>query len=128
MEKQTAVLGNFQITLPAPNGASVSVSGYVYEGESKESLDERMDLVRESLVRQQLILEVPVLEKEIQAMEHMLSNHQKAYADLLEKTKAKHKLTSQDEAAQKNYPIQIKQITSKIEEGRMKIAEVKKAA
>jgi chromosome segregation ATPase len=128
MEQQTAVLGNFQITLPAPNGASVSVSGYVYESESLESLNERMDTCREALLRQQAILEIPVLKKEVEALERMLDDHRKAYADLLERSKAKARLTSQDEASMRNLPVQIKQIESKLKEGQGKIASVQKAA
>jgi hypothetical protein len=128
MEQQTAVLGNFQITLPAPNGASVSVSGYVYESESMESLNDRMDLCREALVRQQAILEIPVLEKTIEAQSRMLDDHRKAYADLLERSKAKLRLTSQEQAQMTNLPVQIKQIEKYLQEGQSKIASVKKAA
>lgn len=128
MSEQTAVLGNFQINLPAPNGASVSISGYVYESESLESLNERMDTCREALIRQQAILEVPVLEKEVEALERMLEDHRKAYADLLERSKSKARLTSQDDASMRNLPVQIKQIEKKLAEGQSKIASVKKAA
>jgi glutamate mutase epsilon subunit len=128
MKDQTAVLGNFQINLPAPNGASVSISGYVYEAESLESLNERMDTCREALLRQQAILEIPVLEKTIEAQARMLEDHRKAYADLLERSKAKYKLTSQEQAQMTNLPVQIKQIEKYLEEGQAKIASVKKAA
>lgn len=128
MKDQTAVLGNFQINLPAPNGASVSISGYVYEAESLESLNERMDTCREALLRQQAILEIPVLEKAIEAQVKMLEDHRKAYADLLERSKAKYKLTSQEQAQMTNLPVQIKQIEKYLEEGQAKIASVKKAA
>jgi len=128
MKDQTAVLGNFQINLPAPNGAAVSISGYVYESESLESLNERMDTCREALLRQQAILEIPVLEKAIEAQVKMLEDHRKAYADLLERSKAKNKLTSQEQAQMTNLPVQIKQIEKYLDEGKAKIASVKKAA
>jgi len=128
MSEKTAVLGNFQINLPAPNGASVSISGYVYEDESLESLNERMDTCREALSRQQAILEVPVLQKEVEALERMLDEHRKAYADLLERFKVKDKLTSQEQAQLTNLPVQLKQIEAKLKEGQGKIASVKKAA
>ena len=128
MKDQTAVLGNFQINLPAPNGASVSISGYVYESESLESLNERMDTCREALLRQQAILEIPVLEKTIEVQAKMLEDHRKAYADLLERSKAKYKLTSQEQAQMTNLPTQIKQIEKYLDEGKAKIASVKKAA
>jgi predicted nucleic acid-binding Zn-ribbon protein len=128
VSERNAVLGNFQINLPAPNGASVSISGYVYESESLESLNERMDTCREALIRQQAILEVPVLQKEVEALERMLEDHRKSYDDLLERSKAKHKLTSQDDASMRNLPVQIKQIETKLKEGQSKISSVKKAA
>lgn len=122
------VLGNFQINLPAPNGASISISSYVIEGETPEGLNERMDVYREALIRQQAILEVPVLQKEVEALERMLEDHRKAYADLLERSKSKARLTSQDEASMRNLPVQIKQIETKLKEGVGKIQSVKKAA
>jgi hypothetical protein len=128
MEDKTAVLGNFAITLPAPNGASLSISGYVYEAESLESLNERMDTCREALIRQQAILEIPELGKKIEMLESMLNQHQKAYAALLEKKKVKAKLASAEESQLTNLPVQIKSITDELEKGKAKIAEVKKAA
>lgn len=128
MEQQTAVIGNFSITLPAPNGASLQVSGYMYDGESKESLDDRMDVCREALVRQQEILELPVIKREVEVYEKMLADVQKAYADLLGKKAKNEKLSSQDAAAMQNYPVQIKQVEGKLSEALSKIASVKKAA
>ena len=128
MENKTAVLGNFAINLPAPNGASVSISGYVYEAESLDSLNERMDTCREALLRQQAILEIPELSKKIEMLETMLVQHQKAYAALLEKKKLRTKLASAEESQLTNLPTQIKSITDELEKGKSKIAEVKKAA
>ena len=122
------VLGNFQFNLPAPNGATISISSYVIEGETPEGLNERMDAYREALLRQQAILEIPVLEKEIAVLEKMLNDHQLAYADVLEKKNGKGKVTSQEDASLRNLPIQIKQIQDKLDEGKGKIALVKKAA
>ena len=128
MEEKTAVLGNFAINLPAPNGASISISGYVYEAESLESLNERMDTCREALMRQQAILEVPELEKKIEMLNNMLDQHQKAYASLLEKKNGGRKLASAEEGQLTNLPIQIKSISAELDKGKAKIAEVKKAA
>lgn len=128
MSESTPVLGNFAINLPAPNGASVSISGYIYEAESLESLNERMDVAREALTRQQAILELPEIEKKIEMYETMLEQHQKAYAVLLEKKKAGTKVASQDQAQLTNLPVQIKQITTELEKGKAAVAKLKKAA
>jgi predicted nucleic acid-binding Zn-ribbon protein len=128
MSKETAVLGNFQINLPGPNGASLSISGYVYDAESAESLNTRMDVCREALARQQAILEIPVLEENIKQLERQLEVTQKAYAELLEKRKVNAKMSSQDQAAFSNYPQQIKFIQNELDKGKHKIESVKKAA
>lgn len=127
MSKETAVLGNFQINMPGPNGASLSISGYLYSDESKDSLDERMDLCRESLVRQQQALEIPVLEERMVQLERTKAQIMEAYADLLEKNKRK-TLPSAEASHLKNYPTQLKHIEEEIEKGKVKIASVKKAA
>jgi hypothetical protein len=128
MSEQTAVLGNFQINLPAPNGASVSISGYLYDSESLESLNGRMDVCREALVRQQAILELPEIEKKIEMYETMLDQHRKAYAALLEKKRGKTRLASQEEAQLTNLPIQVKSIEVELEKGKAAVAKLKKVA
>ena len=127
MEKETAVLGNFSLTLPGPNGASMQISGYVYADESLESLNQRMDTCREALIRQQEALEIPVLEERIKALEKQKEDVQRAYADLLEKQKAG-KLVSAEKPHLKNYPFMVKQLDEEIEKGRTKIAAVRKVA
>lgn len=127
MNKDTAVLGNFQINMPGPNGASLSISSYLYAGESQESLDSRMDLCRESLARQQQALEIPVLEERLVQLERTKVQIMEAYADLLEKQKRK-ALPSAEASHLKNYPTQLKHIDEELEKGRAKISSVKKAA
>lgn len=128
MEKQNAaVLGNFSITLPGPNGASLQISGYVYDGESKESLDDRFDVCREVLARQQQALEIPVLEERMAQLERQKQDVERAYADLLEKQKRK-TLASAEQPHLKNYPHMLKQLDEELEKGKAKIASVKKAA
>ena len=118
---------NFQITLPAPNGASLQISGYVYADESRDSLDERIDVMREVLVRQQQALEIPVLEERMAQLERTKVQIMEAYADLLEKQKRK-TLPSAEASHLKNYPTQLKHIEEEIEKGKAKIAVVKKVA
>lgn len=125
--ENTPVLGNFSITLPAPNGASLQISGYVYSDESKESLDERIDTMREVLVRQQEALEIPVLEERMSQLERTKIDIEAAYFNLLEKQKKK-SLPSAEEQHLRNYPNQIKHINDELAKGRDKIAKVRKVA
>ncbi|MCA8203198.1 hypothetical protein LGM71_19280 [Burkholderia sp. AU33545] len=129
------VIGNFSITLPAPNQAQLSASGYLVEGEDKASLDARMDTVREALQRQQRMLEIPVLEAHIEQYEKARDDIERAYADLLERQKAKtagkagaKALSSQDQANLKNAPQQLKGIEAELEKARKKIAAAREGA
>ncbi|WP_157646733.1 hypothetical protein [Burkholderia ubonensis] len=129
------VIGNFTITLPAPNQAQLSASGYLVEGESKDSLDRRMDLVREALQRQQRMLEIPVLEAHIEQWEKARDDVARAYADLLERQNAKaagkagsKALSSQEQANLKNAPQQLKGIEAELEKARKKIADARAGA
>ncbi|WP_193098017.1 hypothetical protein [Burkholderia sp. Z1] len=129
------VIGNFTITLPAPNQAQLSASGYLVEGESKDSLDSRMDLVREALQRQQRMLEIPVLEAHIEQWEKARDDVAHAYADLLERHNAKatgktgsKALSSQEQANLKNAPNQLKGIEAELVKARQKIADARAGA
>jgi predicted nucleic acid-binding Zn-ribbon protein len=123
MENTTAVLGNFSITLPAPNGAQLSISGYVYADESLESLNARMDTCRDALLRQQRVLEVPVLKEKLQMLEGTYADIARAYEDLLQRRKRGETLSSQDKASITNCPAQLKTIEKELEKARAKIAE-----
>ncbi|VWB67385.1 hypothetical protein [Burkholderia lata] len=129
------VIGNFTITLPAPNQAQLSASGYLVEGEDKASLDARMDTVREALQRQQRMLEIPVLEAHIEQWEKAHGDVARAYADLLERNKAKaagksgsKALSSQEQANLKNAPQQLKGIEAELEKARKKIDDARAGA
>lgn len=118
-----AILGNFEITLPAPNGASMRITSYLYEGESQESLDQRMDTCRESLLRQQQVLEKPILEEKVKMLKDQEKHVEQAYADLLEKNK-KRTLPSAEEQHLRNYPAQLKQIRQEIVKGLLKLEQI----
>jgi len=126
------VIGNFSITLPAPNQAQLSASGYLVEGEDKASLDARMDTVREALQRQQRLLEIPVLEAHIEQWQKAHDDVARAYADLLERSNARSSskagaksLSSQEQTNLKNYPTQLKGIEAELEKARKKIADAR---
>ncbi|RQN37366.1 hypothetical protein [Paraburkholderia tropica] len=126
------VIGNFSITLPAPNQAQLSASGYLIEGEDKASLDNRMDVVREALQRQQRLLEIPVLEAHIEQWQKAHDDMSRAYADLLERNNKRKKgdkeakaLTSQEQQSLSNAPTQIAGIQTELEKARKKIADAR---
>jgi len=115
------ITGNFEISLPAPDGASLRITGYVYAGEDVASLNARMDLCREAVRRQQRKLEVPAVEKTVEAMQSQVQTFKAAYKDVLEKKARQLKLTSQELTALENYPKQIAHMEKEIEKGRATI-------
>lgn len=117
------ITGNFEISLQAPDGAALRITGYVYAGEDTVSLNARIDLCRESLLRQRRKLEVPAIEKTMEAMEAQLGHVERAYGDLLEKKAGRDKMSSTDSTALLNYPQQIKHLTAEIAKGRATIAK-----
>jgi hypothetical protein len=129
MQKETIdtgsapITGNFEITLPAPNGASLRITGYVYAGEDNVSLNDRMDVCRDSLLRQQQVLEKPVLEERVKMLKEQEAHIEKAYVDLLEKNK-KRTLPSAEAQHLQNYPTQLKQIKAEILKGEAKLETI----
>ena len=122
----TAITGNFDISLPAPNGATLRITGYVYAGEAVDSLHARMDVCRDALLRQQQVLEKPVLEEKVKMLKEQEDHVNKAYLDLLEKNNTR-KLPASEEQHLKNYPLQLKQIKAEIAKGEDKLEAIKAA-
>mgnify|MGYP001567040976 CR=1 FL=1 len=122
----TAITGNFDISLPAPNGATLRITGYVYAGEDVASLNDRMDVCRGAVLRQQQILEKPILEEKIKMLHDQEMHVEKAYLELLEKNSSR-KLPASEEQHLKNYPLQLKQIKAEIAKGEDKLEAIKAA-
>lgn len=117
------ITGNFEISLQAPDGAALRITGYVYAGEAADSLNERVDICREVLLRQRRKLEVPALEKAMEANSDLLLQMRTAYASLLESKKSGKKLTSQELTQLANAPIQIKEMERRMQTGNDAIAK-----
>ena len=56
------VTGNFSIQATMPNGKTINVSGYLYEGESVESVNTRVNLFHDIVDHQRTRSEIPELE------------------------------------------------------------------
>jgi hypothetical protein len=120
------ITGNFEITLPAPNGASLRITGYVYAGEAEDSLNDRMDVCREALLRQQQVLEKPVLEEQLKMLKDQEVHVEKAYLDLLEKNNVR-KLPASEAQHLQNYPLQLKDLKARIAKGEDKLKAIEAA-
>lgn len=117
------ITGNFEISLQAPDGAALRITGYVYAGEASDSLNERIDVCREALLRQRRKLEVPALQKTMEANEDLLTQMKSAYAGLLESKQSGKKMTSQELTQLSNAPVQIKDMERRMQAGKDAIAK-----
>lgn len=122
-----AVTGNFQIGANLPNGKTLSISGYIYDGESRESLDARLDVLGAVVDRQRTIAEIPELELKHAAGIARLDEMRAHYAALLQKKdKAAKTLSSQEKSALDVMDINVGHQLKEIEKGRVAIEEAKR--
>lgn len=118
-----AVLGNFEMTMPGPNGASLRITGYVFEGDTEQDLNMRMDVSRKAVQRQQEILEKPVLEARVKMLAEQETHVSKAYVELMEKADRK-TISGPEQANLKNYPAQLQQLKDEIVKGEERLAAI----
>lgn len=124
-----AVTGNFQFDVQMPDGKALHLSGYVYDGESVESLNQRLDLMAGVADRQRARAEVPELEKQLVALNDRLRDYREHLNALVVKQqRAPKTLSGQEKQALDQMDLNIKKLTDDIETGRMRIEEVKVTA
>jgi polyhydroxyalkanoate synthesis regulator phasin len=121
------ILGNFTLTAQLPNGRSINVAGYVFEGESKESLDDRLDVLQEVIERQRVRCEIPELEARKEQQVQALDNMRNVLSELETKRQST-ALSSQERLTVQNMKTNIKKLNEDIEKGTVAIAEAKKKA
>lgn len=86
------VTGNFTIQATMPNGKSMNVSGYLYEGESVESVNQRVSLFQDIVDFQRTRAEIPELELKVAAAEKRLDEIKTHYAVIIKRRDAGGKL------------------------------------
>ena len=123
-----AVTGNFTLQATLPQGKTFSVSGYIYEGESIESLNQRVDLIHDACDRQRTRAEIPELELVLESKLKHLEDAKTHYLALNNKKELNGKLTSQEKSALDVQDIALTRALEDIQKGRDKIAEARAKA
>ena len=120
------VTGNFSLTATLPQGKQMTISGYLYDGESFESVNEKVDLLSDVIERQRQRAEIPELELK---REHLIRQFE-AFKDHLvaleAKKRAGKKLTGQEQLALENIQNNIAKVQEDIEKGQIAIDEQKR--
>lgn len=122
---QQAVMGNFQLTATLPQGKTITVSGYVFEGEAAESLSQRLDLLHDVIDRQRTRAEIPELEVKLEQSIKRLDEIRAHYAALLDVKGKGGKLSTQQKQALDVMDINVNKHVEDIEKGRVAIAEAR---
>ena len=124
------ITGNFTLTaqLAGSSGRSVSVAGYIYDAESAESLNARMDVIQEVIERQRTRCEIPELEAKREQMVKGLEQARDVLAEMEQRRKNGERLTSNELLSVQNMRVNIKKVSDEIDKGAVAIAEAKKKA
>lgn len=123
-----AVTGNFTLTATLPQGKSINFSGYMYSGESIESVNQRLDLLSEAMERQRLRAEIPELEMK---REHYISQFKAMKGHMQSLVDKQHdgvKLTPKEKLDLKNMQDNVVKAQEEIDKGQTVIDEQKRKA
>lgn len=123
------ILGNFQLQAQLPNSRSVSITGYVFEGESVESLNERLDQLQEAIERQRARCEIPELEAKLEMLEKQMRDYLEHLEGLDQKRQqAGQTLSSQERMTLSQRKVNMDRFKKELEKGREAIAEARRKA
>lgn len=123
---QQAITGNFNLNaqLAGASGRSIAIAGYIYDGESKESVEARIDMLQEIIERQRLRCEIPELEAKREQMIKGLTQARDILTELEDKQKSG-QISSQERMNLKNMRVNIAKVNEEIEKGEVAIKEAR---
>lgn len=126
---QGTITGNFNLTaqLAGSSGRSMQIAGYIYDHESVESLNARLDVLQEVIERQRARSEIPELEAKREQMVKGLAQAAEVLAELEAKQETGN-ISSQERMNLKNMRVNIAKVNEEIDKGAVAIAEAKKKA
>lgn len=120
-----AVMGNFNLTAQLPQGQTISFTGYMFEGESVESLNGRIDLLNGVMLRQRGIAEIPELELVLETKVKRLDELRAHYAALEHIKSTGGKLKTDQMQMLSQMDINLKHLTDEIAKGAKAVSDLK---
>ncbi len=127
---QAPITGNFNLTaqLAGSSGRSIAIAGYIYDGESYESLTGRLDVLNDLIDRERARSEIPELEAKREQMVRGMAQAREVLAEMEGKQKRGESLSSQERTNMKNLAVNIAKMNEEIGKGAEAIVEAKKKA
>lgn len=128
--QSTPAQGNFtlQAVLAGQSGRSIAVQAYIFDGESAESLNARMDLLQEVIERQRIRCEIPELEAKRDQMVKGLEQAKEVLGALVDKERNGEKLSSNEKLQIRNMQTNIGRVSDEIDKGTEAIQEARRKA
>jgi hypothetical protein len=123
-----AIIGNFNLQAQLPNSRSISIAGYIYDGEVLQSVNERLDMLQDAIERQKLRCEIPELEVAREQRVTALRQMKEHMEGIEAKERDGRKLTSQERMTLQNMSVNMKKVNEDIEKGDIAIADAKRKA
>ena len=120
-----AIVGQFTLTAQLQNGKSFTITGYLYEGEAKRSIDDRLDLLGSVIDRQRTISEIPELEAQVEKQYLQIESIREVMVQMEETVKDGGKLTAPQKQQLTNLQGNLKMHHDNIKRGEQAIAVAK---
>lgn len=111
----TVIVGNFEVALTLTTNRTIKMSGYVYNKDTPEEINHRLDQFQDAIERQAVRCDVTNKEAQIDAMMAQLEGHADHFSSIVEKKNSGQKLTSQDKALIDKYDMDVRGAKKSIE-------------
>ena len=122
------ITGNFNLSQTlGSSGRTLQMAGYLYYGEDRESIEERLRMISDIMDKEKARSEIPELEAKREQMIRGLGQARDVLAELEEKNKFD-KLSSNERMQLQNMRVNIGKVSEEIDKGTEAIAEAKKRA
>lgn len=121
-----AITGNFSLDVQLANsGKKLTISGYMYDGESVQSLNDRLDIVHDVADRQRVRAEIPELEAARDQKAKQLYQMKEVMTELEGRVAGGAKLSSQEKQTLRNLGLNLTLIEADLEKGSAAVADAK---
>ncbi len=118
------ICGNYQVSYPMPNGVNVSLSGYMVDTDTRETLNAKLDDAMAVMQRQARLAAIPQIKMTIEKLTSDLGQHKKAFEAINAKTSRGEILATQEKTQLENLPVNIRALTDRIEAEKKSLAEL----
>lgn len=118
--------GSFDITANLPNSSQVIVHGYLYQNETRDQKNARLDEIADMVARQHARAGIELREAQIRQLTDNLKQIKKQIEDLSVMKREKGHLTSNQKQTLDNADRSIKSLTDQVNTAVEELAKVKK--